>query len=141
MQKETGETRNPALPILDLQLCHRMVHHEEGRASFLLAGSTSVAETDMISVGEPLPLIANVTPADAYVVIIEWRSGTRGEMIEQINLAPHILSFKIFRSLRHDRALFETVHVAADGAAIAWGGNDEIDMPATAIERLAGEAF
>ena len=31
------------------------------------------------------------------------------------------------------------MHLTAGGTAIAWGDNGEIDMPATALERLAGE--
>ena len=57
------------------------------------------------------------------------------------DLAPHVLTFALYRPLRENRELFETVHVAADGAAIAWGPGEEIDMPATAIERLATDAM
>ena len=31
------------------------------------------------------------------------------------------------------------MHLTAGGTAIAWGDDGEIDMPATALERLAGE--
>jgi hypothetical protein len=39
------------------------------------------------------------------------------------------------RPLRDNPELFKSVHLTADGAAIAW--NDEIDMAATTIKRLA----
>ena len=100
-----------------------------------------MSETDLISVGQPLPLIADIAAADLYSVVITWRSGAREGMVETVDLAPHILTFKLLRPLRDDRELFETVHIAAEGAAIAWGKDDEIDMPATAIERLAEEVM
>src|SRR5262249_12822689 len=102
-------------------------------------GESSMSETDIISVGDPLPLIDNIAPADVYSVVLTWLSGARQGVVETVDLAPYVLTFKLFRPLRENRDLFETVHVAADGAAIAWGGNNEIDMPATAIERLAAE--
>src|ERR1700730_10156662 len=90
------------------------------------SGESSMSETDLISVGEPLPLIADVAAANLYSVVITWQSGARQGLIETVDLAPHILTFKLLRPLRDDRDLFETVHVAADGAAIAWGRDDEI---------------
>src|SRR2546422_870976 len=92
----------------------------------------------MISAAAPLPLIARVTPADAYAVTIEWQSAARTAMVETIDLAAPILGFKFYRPIRNDRALFETVHVTAGGAAIAWGTDDAVDMSAPVIERLAG---
>jgi len=61
--------------------------------------------------------------------------------VETVDLAAHILTFKLYRPLRENRGLFETVHVTADGAAIGWGRDDEIDMPATAVERLATDTM
>jgi len=100
-----------------------------------------MSATDIISVGEPLPLIADVSAADDYSAVITWRSGARAGLVEAVNLAPHILTFKLYRPLRENRHLFETVHVTADGAAIGWGRDDEIDMPATAVERLATDVM
>jgi hypothetical protein len=94
-------------------------------------------ESDMISVGEPLPRIASAKAAAAYGLVIEWGSGDRNGIVETVDLSPLILRFKAYRPIQNDRELFETVHVTADGAAVAWGSNDEIDMPATAIRRLA----
>ncbi len=84
-----------------------------------------------------MPLIADVAAGAGYSVMITWQSGARAGLLETVDLAPHILTFKLYRPLRENRELFETVHVTADGAAIGWGRDDEIDMPATAVEHLA----
>ena len=97
--------------------------------------------TDTIAVGDALPLIAAASPAGIYSVTIEWASGSRRGKVETIDLAPDILSFKFYRPLRDDIRLFDTVHVTADGAALAWGGKDEVDMAATSVERLAEETM
>jgi hypothetical protein len=93
--------------------------------------------SDMVTVGEPLPLIASAKAAAAYGLVIEWGSGTRKGSVETVDLSPLILHLKLYTPLRSDRELLETVHVMGDGAAVARGSNDEIDMPATAIWRLA----
>jgi hypothetical protein len=64
--------------------------------------------------------------------------GSRAGNRESIDLTPDLLAYRIYRRLRADQSLFETVHLTAGGTAIAWGDRDEIDMPATALERLAG---
>jgi hypothetical protein len=96
---------------------------------------------DMISAGEPLPLIADVTAATPYSVLVTWQSGARAGLVEMVDLAPHILTYKLYRPLRENRELFATVRVIADGAAIGWGRDEEIDMPATAVERLATDVM
>ncbi len=58
-----------------------------------------------------------------------------------VDLAPLILSKKIFAPLREDKALFRTVHVVEDGAAIAWGADGAIDVAATTVESLADETM
>jgi hypothetical protein len=47
------------------------------------------------------------------------------------------LTYKIYRPLHDNPELFKSVHLTADGTAIAWG---DIDMAATTIERLAEES-
>jgi hypothetical protein len=98
-----------------------------------------MSATEIVRVGSPLPLVRSVKPAGGYAVEVVWAAGRRDGRRETIDLAPQILTFKIYKALRTDRALFETVHVAAGGAAIAWG-DDAIDLSAVTLERLAEES-
>jgi hypothetical protein len=97
-----------------------------------------MSETDVIVVDAPLPRIGSVRPAGTHSVTVSW---VGQERIETVDLAPQILTYKIYRPLREDPRLFATVHVVGDGAAIAWGADDVIDMSAATIERLASEVM
>lgn len=93
--------------------------------------------TDVLRAGDPLPRIASVSPLGSFALAVRWNDGR-----EQIaDLAPDIFTYKFYKPLRENGKLFASAHVTDDGAAIAWGENDEIDMPATSIERLAGESM
>ena len=94
--------------------------------------------SNAIVVGEPLPRIAAVQPQGGLSVSITW--ATSPEPVT-VDLAPDILTFKTYVPLRNDLALFKTVHVMTGGAALGWGADDGIDMPATAVERLAEEVM
>src|SRR5262249_44181159 len=59
---------------------------------------------------------------------------------ETVDLAPIIMTYRFFRPLRTDRALFETVRVEGWGSAISWN-DGQIDMAAASIERLARESM
>lgn len=97
--------------------------------------------TDRISVGDPMPRLAAVAPGEGFGVTVEWAAGDRSGRRDTVDLGPDILSYALYRALRDDPALFATVHLTDDGAAIAWGRDEAIDMPATAVERLAGETM
>lgn len=96
---------------------------------------------DRVSVGEPMPNIERVSPKEPYRVDVFWRSGRRQGRSSLVDLAPLILSKKIFVPLRDNDTLFRTVHVVEGGAAIAWGDGSEIDMASTTIESLADETM
>ncbi len=88
-----------------------------------------------------MPKLASVRPAEKLSIRVAWSQGPRARRAETVDLSPLIGSFKLYRKLRKDRALFETVHLAEDGEAIAWDDDSSIDMAATSIERLAEEAL
>lgn len=92
-------------------------------------------------VAGPMPKLSSVRPAEKLSVIVAWSEGPRAHRTEIVDLSPLIRSFKLYKKLRKDRALFDTVHLAEDGEAIAWGDDDTIDMAATSVERLAEEAL
>ncbi len=98
---------------------------------------SGIEDDAVLAIGDPLPeILAVARGAGPFEVAVTWRDGAR----VVVDLAPDIFTFKTFAPLRDDPDLFGTVHVVNEGSAVAWGYRDEIDMPATAIERLAEEA-
>jgi hypothetical protein len=85
----------------------------------------------------PMPILASVEAAPNKHVRVTWSAGKRRHRTELVDIAPLIGAFKTYKSLQDDESLFSTVHLTEDGNAVAWGANDEIDMSATSIERLA----
>jgi hypothetical protein len=95
----------------------------------------------MISVGEAMPLIGEVSPIGPYSISVAWSGGRRNAEKANIDLAPLILTRKALAPLRDNKRLFDSVHVIEDGSAIAWGENDQFDISAVAIESLADEVM
>ena len=99
-----------------------------------------MSETEVITIGEPMPRLAFLAPHGAYEVLVKWAAGsTREHNVDSVDLAPLILTHKFYKPLRDNPDLLKTVHVIEDGSAVAWGSDDAIDMAATSIERLAEE--
>ncbi len=100
-----------------------------------------MSETEqVISIGEPMPRLASVACHGAYEIVVGWAAGsTREHNADLVDLAPLILTYKLYRPLRDNPDLLKTVHMIEGGSAIAWGVDDAIDMAATSIERLAEE--
>jgi hypothetical protein len=87
-----------------------------------------------------MPRVGSVQADSDYSIRVTWLGDVDPSFPTTIDLAPIILTYKFYRPLRDNPQLFRTVHVSNNGTAIAWG-NDEIDMPATAIEHLASEVM
>lgn len=100
-----------------------------------------MTEDETVQIGDEMPLIGTVEVQDLYRVAISWIGGRRRGRTDIVDLAPMILTFKLYRPLRDNLALFKTAHVAHDGCALAWATSDEIDMAATTLERLAEETM
>lgn len=100
-----------------------------------------MSETDIVEVGPPMPQIGSVVADGDFSIRVTWVGNLNTSLPTTIDLAPIILTYKFYRPLRDNPELFRTVHVTNEGTAIAWGKDDEIDMPATAIEHLASEAM
>jgi hypothetical protein len=90
-------------------------------------------------VGLPMPQIGSVEADSDFSIRVTWVGNVNASLSTTIDLAPIILTYKLYRPLRDNPELFRTVHITNEGRAIAWGTNDEIDMPATAIEQLASQ--
>ncbi len=96
--------------------------------------------TDVIDSGIPLPRIGEVSPIGPLRVRVTWVDGARAGRTDELDLSPLIKSYKIYRPLRDNEALFHTVHLIEDGHAIAWEAHD-LEMSAETIETLAEETM
>ena len=93
--------------------------------------------SDIIDTGIPLPRIASIRILTDFVVSLEWAEGSRGVgRAETVDLAPAINTFRIYRPLRSNAALFSTMRLIEDGAVIEWDSPD-LDMSAEMVEDLA----
>ena len=89
----------------------------------------------------PTPRIAAIAPANGLRVFVTWGAGPRSGKTEELDLSPILNSMKFFRPLRNDPALFATIHPIDYGSAVAWGDDEELDLSAGAILRLAEETM
>lgn len=87
-----------------------------------------------------MPLLASVKAGPDHSVAVTWKFGDRKGRVETIDLEPAIFAYRSYRPLRNSQGLFGTVHPIDEGNAIGWG-DGEIDMAATAVERLAAESM
>ena len=101
-----------------------------------------MSETDMIRVGDPLPRLASVEPANGpFSVAVTWADGARAGRTDIVDLAPMIHTFKVFRPLRDDRRLFASVRLGEDGASIVWGDDENLDVGVESLEDLVEETM
>jgi hypothetical protein len=88
-----------------------------------------------------MPRLSGVRKAKDLGVVVTWADGSRAGRTETIDLSPLVDSLKFYKPLRDNARLRATVHLIEDGHAIAWGGDDAVDMAATSLEHLAEEAM
>ena len=101
-----------------------------------------MSEAEMIEVGDPLPTIGEVERgAGPLTVVVTWAGGARADRRDIIDLAPVLMTYKVFIPLRDDPALFASLRVAEFGEAIEWGEDDELAVSATTLQRLAEETM
>jgi hypothetical protein len=98
-----------------------------------------MSETEVLQVGPPMPQIGSVEADSEFWIRVTWLGNVNTSLPTMIDLAPIILKYNFYRPLRDNAELFRTVHILNEGKAIAWGANDELDMPATTIEHLASQ--
>jgi len=87
------------------------------------------------------PRIAAIAPTQGLRVLVTWGAGPRSGKTEELNLSPILNSMKFFRPLRKNPDLFATIHTVDYGTAVAWGDDEEIDLSAGALLRLAEETM
>lgn len=100
-------------------------------------------ETEMLTgMSGTLPIVSSVKVGNGpYIVILDWAEGSRAGTTDVIDLAPVILTYKVFKPLRDDARLFSTVRVSEYGNAIEWGPDDSLAVSGETLERLAEEVM
>ncbi|MES2195500.1 MAG: hypothetical protein V4517_13860 [Pseudomonadota bacterium] len=98
-----------------------------------------MSENEIIDSGIELPRMAAVEPLTPFALRVTWAEGRRAGREDLVDLRPVIYSYRIYRPLR-DEALFATGHIADEGDAVAWDGND-LEMSADMIQSLAEQAM
>lgn len=91
----------------------------------------AVSEDQIVGRGKPLPRIASAKPLDKRNASIEWRGG--GQVV--VDLAPAFVNLRVFKSLRTDDQLFQTMRIDEYGDALVW--DDGAELSAVWIEELA----
>ena len=92
--------------------------------------------TEMIDSGLAMPRLAALRVAGPSQLELVWAEGARAGRTETIDLAPLLGSYKIYRPLRSNAALFATAQLSEDGEVVAWAG-ENLEMTAEMIEHLA----
>ncbi|WP_264051685.1 DUF2442 domain-containing protein [Methylobacterium flocculans] len=101
-----------------------------------------MSATDTITVGEALPKLASVEPANGpFSVSVTWAAGSRVGRTDIVDLAPMIFTFKVFKPLRDNPELFRSVRVGDWGTSLVWPGNDDLDVGAESVEEMAEEVM
>lgn len=101
-----------------------------------------MSETDIVTVGRPLPKLADVAPGPGrFTVAVRWAGGSRVGRTDLVDLAPVIYTFKVFKPLRDGAVPFEGVQLGEWGASVVWPGHDDLDIGAETIEELAEAAM
>ena len=78
-----------------------------------------------------LPLLRSIRVLGLYRIKAVWKNGRKAE----VDLAPQILRYAIYRPLRGNLDAFKQAEVVDDGIAIAWPGTD-LDISADAVAAL-----
>ena len=93
----------------------------------------------MITADRNLPKLASAKLLKDHIFEVIWSKGDRRGKSDIVNLLVLINSFKVFKPLRNNRALLESVHIVDDGVAIGFGDSDGVEVPAITLERLVAE--
>lgn len=99
-----------------------------------------MSANDIEATGLAMPRLDSVRAGTPHKVVVRWSAGSHANISEEIDLAPIINTYRIFRPLRNNDALFRTVRVIDDGNAIGWDG-DDLELSADALEALAEQTM
>ena len=95
------------------------------------------AESDAITVGDPMPVVAALEHLGGHTMRITWAEGPRAGITEDVDLKPIVDRYRIYVPLT-DESLFASGRLVEDGAVLRWDADpDPIEMAATTVEHLA----
>jgi hypothetical protein len=97
-------------------------------------------DIDVITVGEPIPRITRIRHAHDYIVSVTWADGLRKGIIEDVDLMPVIMRYRVFQPLRGNIELFASAQLGEDGGSLIWD-KGHIDMAAITVEHLATKSM
>lgn len=101
-----------------------------------------MSETDIVTVGRPLPKLRSVAPGPGpFSVVVEWAEGPRVGRTDIVDLAPVIVTYKVFKPLRDGTVPISDVRVGEWGASLVWPGHGDLDIGAETVEELAEAAM
>ena len=100
----------------------------------------SASEIERIEDGVPFPRIGRIEVRPNQTLRVTWIEGGRANTTDDVSLAPVINSFKIYRPLRGNEALFSSAKLVEGGDVVAWDG-DDLEMTAGTIEELAQQTM
>lgn len=95
-----------------------------------------MTDSDIVTVGKPIPRIQSATPMGGRKLKIVWRDGST----KVVDLSAPLASRRIFIPLRSGDTLFEKVRVSEYGDALEWDGPD-LEFPASWLDRLPDAEF
>lgn len=104
----------------------------------MASGDASMSANEIVDTGMPLPRMDEVRAVAPLTLLVTWAEGARAGRTDRVDLARVVETFKIFRPLRKNEALFATARLAEDGDTVVWAG-DNLEMHAETVERLAAQ--
>ncbi|MCW2242256.1 helix-turn-helix domain-containing protein [Azospirillum canadense] len=95
------------------------------------------ADTDYVTVGDPMPVIASLRHLGDHTVLVTWAEGPRAGREETVDLGNAVHHFREFAPLM-DSGFFATGSLIDNGNVIRWDtSRGPIEMPATLVEHYA----
>ncbi|QCO04164.1 hypothetical protein [Azospirillum argentinense] len=96
------------------------------------------AESDAITVGDPMPVVAALEHLGGHTVRITWAEGARAEITEDVvDLWPIVDRYRIYAPLT-DESHFASGRLVEDGNVLHWdAGPAPIEMAAIMVEHMA----
>lgn len=95
------------------------------------------AESDAITAGDPMPVVAALEHLGGHTVRITWAEGPRAGITEDVDLWPIVDRYQIYAPLT-DESLFASGRLVEDGNVLRWDTSPgPIEMAATTVEHQA----
>ncbi|WP_448208470.1 hypothetical protein [Azospirillum sp. sgz302134] len=95
------------------------------------------ADTEIVSVDSPMPVIGALEHLGRHTVRVTWVDGLRAGITEDLDLGPLVDRYRVYEPLA-DESLFIIGRLVEDGNVLRWDtSRGPIEMSATTVEHLA----